>query len=327
MIRGVSYFGVRRPKWVAEDMKEIRRLGFTHVLHTYAEEDLEYYRDTMREIIDISVDLGLTVYTNPWGVGRVFGGEAYSELVSKNPSCAQIGSDSVIKPAICPNRPEFKAFLNRWLDAVAETKAETVFWDEPHFYFTKGALQNWSCRCDTCQKLYEERFKEKMPTILTPSVLKFREDSLIQFLTEITKAAHDRDKKNTVCLLPPHFPAGIDDWEKIAAIPTVDEIASDPYQERADSREVVLKNYKETAEKLIQAAAPYDKQTQMWIKNYLIEAGREEDVADSARIAYDAGIRNIFTWSYRSSEYLSWLKSDNPTKAWDTYCHAIQNLH
>lgn len=326
MIRGVSYFGVRNPRHVAEDMKALKQEGFTHVLHTYSEEDFQYYRDTMKEIIKISTDIGLKVYTNPWGVGRVFGGEAYSELTAKNPKTAQVCADGAQVAAICPTRNEFKEYLLQWLDALAETSAETIFWDEPHFFFTKGNLNNWACRCPHCQEKFKEIYGQEMPKILTPEVLAFRENALVQFLEEITTAAKERGKKNTVCLLPPWFPAGLDDWDKVAKLPAVDEIASDPYQEKGDPKELVKKHYKETAERLLQTAKKYNKQTQMWIKCYSIEANREQDIAEAVQVSYDAGIRNIFAWSYKASEYLSWLKSDNPEKAWNTYVKTIQAL-
>lgn len=324
--RGVSYFGVRNPKHVFQDMQDLKKSGFTHVLHTYSEEDLQYYRETMKEIIDISVDLGLSVYVNPWGVGRVFGGEAYSELVAKNPGTAQISADGTIQPAICPTSQVFIDYLMNWLDAIAETKAETIFWDEPHFYFAKGNLNNWACRCPNCQKLFKKAYGFQMPDNLTPEVLEFRETALVNFLHKMTLAAKERQKRNTVCMLPPWFPAGIDDWNKIASLPSVDEIASDPYQERNDSSALVLKHYKKTAERLMKTAKEFNKEAQMWVKCYLIEEGREQDVTDSVLVSYDAGIRNIFAWSYKASEYLSWLRSDNPEKAWLAYLESFKKL-
>ena len=53
LICGTSYFGVRNIRHVACDMQELKNAGFTHVLHTYSEEDLQYYRETMKEIIEI----------------------------------------------------------------------------------------------------------------------------------------------------------------------------------------------------------------------------------------------------------------------------------
>ena len=65
MIKGVSYFGVRTPRHALADMQDIKAAGFNAVLHTWSEEDQQYYYDTMREIVDRTAELGLTVYVNP----------------------------------------------------------------------------------------------------------------------------------------------------------------------------------------------------------------------------------------------------------------------
>jgi hypothetical protein len=209
MKTGVSYFGVRRPKWVFEDMKEIRSKGLTHVLHTWSEEDELYYRDTMEEIIAGTVALGLKVYVNPWGVGRVFGGEAYSELVARNPEMAQVASDGATVVAACPNHPAFRTYMHQWIESVCKTQVETIFWDEPHFHFEKANVNRWACRCESCQKAFEARFGYPMPTTFTDDVKRHRENSLMDFLTDMTAHVHALGKRNSVCLLPPWFPQGL----------------------------------------------------------------------------------------------------------------------
>ena len=320
MKTGFSYFGVRRPKWVFEDMKTIRDTGCTHVLHTWSEEDELYYRDAMKEIIAGTVTLGLKVYVNPWGVGRVFGGEAYSELTARNPSMAQVASDGARKVAACPNSPAFCDYMHQWIESVCDTQAETIFWDEPHFHFEKGHLGIWSCRCDTCKAEFKKQFGYAMPEALTDDVRIFRENSLVDFLTEMTAAVKAHGKRNSVCLLPPWFPGGISDWARIAAIPSVDEIGSDPYWEKDTPAADVVKNYTDVSARLARLCREHGKEAQMWIKNYHIVRGQENDIEEATRIAYDAGIRNIFAWSYLGSEYLTWLRSDDPRKVWETQC-------
>lgn len=326
MKKGISYFGVRRPKWALEDMKEIKECGFTHVLHTWSEEDLLYYHDSMKEIIDGSEALGLKVYVNPWGIGRVFGGEAYSELVGRNFSLAQKTVDGKSKVAACPNQPEFRNYMDQWIQAVCATKVETIFWDEPHFYFEKGALDNWACCCEKCQEKFLSIYGYKMPSSLTPDVLSFRENSLIDFLNEMTKKVHSLGKRNSVCLLPPWFPAGIEDWDRIAQLPFVDEISSDPYWEKTTCSEEIEKNYQTISKRILSLAQKYGKEAQIWIKNYQIIDGKESDVRLATQEAYRAGVRNIFAWSYRGSEYLSWLRSDNPELVWEIQCNALKTL-
>ena len=301
------------------------------MLHTWSEEDQQYYFDTMKELVDASADMGLEVYVNPWGVGRVFGGEAYSELTARNHDLCQVGVDGNPKVAACPNHPEFRAYMHKWIDSVCATKVSTIFWDEPHFYFEKGGLQNWSCRCPKCQAGFRERFGYEMPATafdkMEPDqardVLQFREDSLIDFLKEMTEHVHKLGKRNCVCMLPPWFPAGLDDWGKVARLESVDEVASDPYWEKGATEEWVREKYAETARKLTDVAQQYGKDVQMWIKAYQIEAGRENDLAIAVEESRSAGIDNIFAWSYRGTETLSWLKSDRPDEVVKAYRGAI----
>src|SRR5437879_11467381 len=79
---GCSYFGVRIARHVRRDMADLAARGYSGVLHTYSENDLEYYRGTMREIIEASHAVGLTVQGGPWGLGRTLGGGAESRVVA-----------------------------------------------------------------------------------------------------------------------------------------------------------------------------------------------------------------------------------------------------
>lgn len=311
-LKGVSYFGVRSIEHVLKDMQCIKAAGFNAVLHTFSEEDLQYYFETMQQIVVQTANLGLKVYVNPWGVGRVFGGEAYSELTARNHDMCQIAKDGNPKVAACVNNPEFRKFMHTWINAACSMNIDFVFWDEPHFYFEKGNLQNWSCRCACCKDLYRKRFNSEMPLEFTDKVKIFREESLINFLDEMTCDVHNRGKKNCVCMLPPWFSAGLDNWDNVARLKNVDEISCDPYWERGATEKWIQETYSETAKKLMQIATKFGKKTQMWIKAYQIEAGREHDLAIAVNETIKAGIKNIFAWSYCGTKNLSFLKSDNP---------------
>ncbi|MCL2282416.1 MAG: hypothetical protein FWC26_03770 [Fibromonadales bacterium] len=305
MKAGVSYFGVRNPEWVRKDMQIIKQAGFDCVLHTFSEEDLQYYPQTMKEIIAISKCEGLSVYVNPWGVGRVFGGEAYTELAARNPKMAQIGQNRKKLVAACPSSPAFRDYMKKWIKFVCECEIETVFWDEPHFYFEKNNPKLSSCHCKHCLEYGS------------------KQQSLISFISFLTEEVRKLGKRNSVCLLPPWFPAGLENWDEVAKIPFVDEIGSDPYWEKGDSIEKVRKSYKEVSEKIANLAKTHNKEAQMWIKNYHIEAGTEHFAKEATEIAVTAGIENIFAWSYLGSKYMDWLRSDNPELVWKTQIKAF----
>lgn len=324
MKKGIAYFGVRNPERAVEDLEEIKNAGFTHVLHTWSEEDLQYYPGTMKKIIADSVERGLKVYVNPWGVGRVFGGEAYSEITARNHTLSQISLDGRPSVAACPNHPDFRAYMHRWIEVVCDSQVETVFWDEPHFYFEKGNLENWACLCPECQKKFRATFGYEMPGSLTRDVKTFRENSLVEFLAEMTDDVHARGKRNCVCLLPPWFPAGLDCWDRVASLPAVDEIACDPYWERGASEESIRKTYAEVSERIFRLAKRFAREPQMWIKNYQIASGRENDIRIATDEAKTAGIENIFAWSFKGNAYLSALASDDPETVWKTQVEALQ---
>src|SRR2546430_9488356 len=64
---GCSYFGVRIVRHVRRDLADLAARGFSGVLHTFSENDFAYYRGAMREIVEASHDVGLTVQASRGG--------------------------------------------------------------------------------------------------------------------------------------------------------------------------------------------------------------------------------------------------------------------
>ncbi len=124
---------MRIVRHVERDLDDLVRRGFTGVLHTFSENDLAYYRDTMKRIVDASHARGLEVQMNPWGLGRTFGGEAESRFVTMNPDACQVLDDGRRVAAACLNNPRYRAFCAEWADAALDAGADLVFWDEPHW--------------------------------------------------------------------------------------------------------------------------------------------------------------------------------------------------
>ncbi len=132
MSTGVAYFGSRIPRHVAADMQKLAARGFTGVLHTFSENDLAYYRETIGRIVAASHDCGLEVQIAPWGVCQMFGGEAESRFTSHRRDVGQVLDDETRTPSGCPNDPRVRAFVHEWIDAAIDTGADRVFCDEPH---------------------------------------------------------------------------------------------------------------------------------------------------------------------------------------------------
>src|SRR3989304_1639984 len=86
---GASYFANRILRHVREDMKKMIDDGCNFVVHTMSEHDIIYHSGTMVDIVKASRDVGLEVFLDPWGVGRVFGGESFSTFVKTYSNCRQ----------------------------------------------------------------------------------------------------------------------------------------------------------------------------------------------------------------------------------------------
>src|SRR3954453_9620022 len=126
MKAGCSYFGVRVVRHVRRDMEDLAARGYTSVLHTFSENDLAYYRETMGQIVAVSHDAGLDVQMGPWGLGNTFGGEAESRWVVLHPDAWQVLDDGTRVGAACLNQPSYRAFCREWADAALEAGTDYV---------------------------------------------------------------------------------------------------------------------------------------------------------------------------------------------------------
>ncbi|MBN1574585.1 MAG: hypothetical protein JW984_15415 [Deltaproteobacteria bacterium] len=317
---GVSYFGGRDPKHVRGDMEDIVKNGCTFVVHTFSEADYHFYTKAMADIVKISHDLGLTVYLDPWGVGGVFGGEAFSRFVVENPAETQRLADGTPLPSACLNRASFRGFLKKWLDKASEIGGDVVFWDEPHFYIPRSVWRKnqgpneWACRCDLCSSLFKERYGKKMPVVMDKDVIAFRDDSIVSFFKEMTEYAAGLRMKNGLVMLPEeNYLTGVSSWDRLASIKDVDIFGTDPYWIifRKDLEPYV----RDAARRVLEISRKYGKEPQIWVQAYKVPAGREWEVVRAVEVIVEEGIRNVAAWSYRGGAPMN-LKSDNPDLVW-----------
>ncbi|MFC1683204.1 hypothetical protein ACFL0G_03245 [Candidatus Zixiibacteriota bacterium] len=329
MKTGVSYYGNRIPRHVQTDMEDIAGNHCTYVVHTMSENDLQYYHGTIKQIVEISHQAGLEVWLDPWGVGRVFGGEAYSRLATDHLEARQILSDGRSLPAACFNQPIFREYMRNWTRTAIDYGADVLFWDEPHFIKVppESGQQHWSCRCQACQRRFQDQFGHPLPQELTDEVRRFRHDSVVDFLQELCQLTADGGCKNAVCFLP----AQEDDqnelamWDRLTGIKTLDIIGTDPYwwSKKMDVAPFVG-GY---ANKIASLAQAHGKESQLWVQNFMITPETEEYLRTAIKTAYDQGIRNIAAWSYWGAGYMAWLRSEDPQRVWQILGEEYARLH
>ena len=321
MRTGVSYFGSRDPRHVKRDLADIVAHNCNFVVHTYSEADMYFYSAVMKEIVDISHDAGLDVYIDPWGVGGVFGGEALSRFVAEHPDECQQLADGTHVPAACLNSEAFLDFMKMWVFSAMNTGADIIFWDEPHFYITpetwsgRQGQSQWACRCKRCRDLFRDKFARDMPVVMDKDVIRFRDDSIVNFFTELAEYGSSLGVRNALCILPDETPLkGVSSWELLAQIESIDILGTDPYWLIWDKP---LEDYvARCSRRIIDIAGRYGKEAQVWVLAFMIPQGREEEVARAVKIMVDQGIENIAAWSYLGGAFMN-IKSDNHERVWE----------
>lgn len=322
---GVSYFGNRILRHVQADMEGLAERSFTGVLHTFSENDFNYYRGQMRRIVEASHAAGLEVQIGPWGLGHAFGGEAESLFLAAHPEVGQVFDDRRRIGAGCPNQPAFREFVRRWANAAVETGADRIFWDEPHWAHPSqfdAPPERWSCRCERCLEGFLKRFGEPMPTELTPEVAEFREESLVDFIRELIGHVASQNGRSTVCLLPlTDGPQGLSDWSHVASAPGLDTLATDPYWKffGHDAGEFAGK----FARKVRELADENGIGSQIWIQGFKLGPEDEAEIHTAVRAARESGVEDLWTWGYEACGHMDYLGTREPERVWEILTEAL----
>lgn len=315
---GISYFGNRNPRHLIIDLEEIISHHCTFVLHTFSENDQLFYEGNMGEFVELSHGAGLQVYFDPWGVGRVFGGEAFSHFALQHRDACQILLSGELAPAACLNNPKFVDFIMKWVDDALKLGADVIFWQEPHFYHDpndKSSGKRWGCICESCQKKYTIFYGEKFTPAASDDFFRFREDAMVDFLATLCAYVKTKSGQNAICLAPNQGKAaGIEDWEKVARIPELDILATNPYWIFFNRG---LEYVDDNVQRIVQLTKKYDIEAQVWIQNFRIPKGREPEFLEAIAIAYASGIRNFAAWSFYGTAAMSYIACDQPKVVWD----------
>jgi N-acetylmuramic acid 6-phosphate etherase len=319
---GCSYFGVRIVRHVRRDLADLVARGYTGVLHTFSENDLAYYRGTMREIVAASHAAGLTVQLGPWGLGRTFGGEAESRFVTFHPEECQVLDDGRRVAAACLNSSVYRAFCKEWADAALEAGADAVFWDEPAWVVPVHVgiddPSRWSCRCERCA----ERFGGPLPVELTPEAQAFREASVVDFLREMVAHVAARGGRNTVCLLPAtEGTHGISDWNTVASLPGLTTFATDPY----------WKHWGEAAGPFVRRFSRLLRETcerhgvgaQLWVPGFGLTREEIPELEAAITAAREEGVDDLWTWGYEACAHMTSLATPDSPLVWEAVSAAL----
>ena len=327
---GTSYFGSRIREHVYRDLKDIKDSGFDYVVHTYSENDWMYYEKSMREIVDDTKSLGLKAVLDPWGVGGVFGGEAFSYMVYNQSENNQLLSTGKLLPVACFNNPNFRKKIEDWIISVSALGGDEILWDEPHWYIASWFIGQeeengtWSCACNYCKKKFQDLTGNAYPEFYCEELNDFRENSLIDFLDHCIQVTNQKGMDNAICLIPPQaYSAGIQNWEKVASIKNLNRFGTDPYwiAHKQDVEPYVT----QTVSVIKKLCKKYNLQEQLWIQAFSIPGGRENEIEDAFKIMQSGNVNDIGFWGYNACTHMSKLRPENPDKVWGIIQKVIQN--
>lgn len=310
-----SYFGNRIPRHVRSDMELLRSLGVRRVIHTFCENDLLYYRRTMGEIVRISRESGLEVQVDPWGVARIFGGEAFSQWIVEDEDLAQRGPSGRRLVGACLNHPRLLPLLRQWIDAAAETGAPTVFWDEPHWaHLGPGNPDGEICVCDHCR----ERLPG-LPTAPPEQIARMRGEAVVRLLGELTDYARRQGLGSSICVLP----AGVAeqppvDWDALARLPGVVEFGTDPYWQAfgitsPEERDRFV-DAQSSAALATSRGAGVD--CMLWLQAFRVPADREEDLFAGSRRVLAQAPETVALWGFEACAHMSGIACERPEIVW-----------
>jgi N-acetylmuramic acid 6-phosphate etherase len=319
---GCSYFGVRIPRHVRRDMADLAARGYTGVLHTFSENDFAYYRGTMAEIVAASHEAGLTVLASPWGLGRTFGGEAESRWVTFHPEECQVLDGGRRVAAACLNSAAYRDFCKQWADWALECGVDSVFWDEPAWVVPAHVgvddAARWTCRCDRCA----ERFGKPVPGEQTPEVVRFREESVVDFLREVVAHVADRGGRNTICLLPAtEGTQGLADWDAVASIPGLDKLATDPYWKHwGEAAGPFVRRF---ARLLRETADRHGVGAQLWVPSFGLDRADIPELEAAVAGAREEGVDDLWTWGYEACGNMTSLATPDAPLVWEAVSAAL----
>ncbi len=324
---GVSYFGNRMSWHIREDLETLKKAGFTTIVHTYSENDFQFYRGTMKEIARISKELGFEIWADPWGWGGIFGGEAFSGFLQMNMDEAQVGNDGKARGSVCFRSEKFRAYMKQWIDAVKDADFDAIFWDEPHF-FVPVPYSNfpsiWTCRCHRCQEAFKNKYGYEMPVSYNIDISEFRHETGLEFFTEITFYAKKIGLKNIVCFLPKEDEIfGIKNFESVAALQTIDNIGTDPYWIAFNMpMEPFVYN---STKRIKDISEKYSKDSHMWIQAFKVPKAREEELKKGFKIMQSLGMQHILFWGVYACKHMSHIAPEDPDKTWQVVLKIVSD--
>ena len=187
---------------------------------------------------------------------------------------------------------------------------------------TSGSTERWGCRCEVCRGV-PRRFGEDMPTELTPEVLAFREGcrwSTSSATSSPTSPRQGASRRSARCPTP-RAPHGISDWSRLAALPGLHTLGTDPYWKALRRAGRAVRGRVRAARRRPRPRAR--PRPQIWIQGFRLPAADAEDIAPRCASRARRASRTCGCGASRPAAHMSTLGGRDPAAVWDALCDAL----
>lgn len=309
---GVSYFSSRDVRHFKVDLAEIKKARFSYIVHTFSERDYEFYSESVKEIVKLTKESGLSALADPWGVLRLFSGEEYSKWLYIYPELRQRRHDGKEGYGACPNHPKTIELLELWINRVAELGFSGIFWDEIH-------LDDLACFCEVCNNFFIDEYGGRMD--MAPSVIlrEFGIASKKRLLEHLFSYAKQKGLTNTLCILPN---TTVEELESYIYLRGLDVYSLDPYP-------ISLKgNFIGFMEKklpyLFKRAKERGLITELWVQGFALKEDEIGYIDAFFSLIERVNVDRVAMWSFRATESMSYIRPQKPEIVWKKFLDYIR---
>jgi hypothetical protein len=145
---------------------------------------------------------------------------------------------------------------------------------------------------------------------------------MVEFIGDFVAHVAAQGAKPTICPLPhTEGPHGIKDWSRLAALPGLDTLATDPYWKAL--KEPLEPFVREYSRRVYELAGRHDVKPQIWIQGFGIPAADAGDIATAVRIAREEGVEDLWVWGYEACGHMTTLAPDDPQAVWEITVEAL----
>ncbi len=307
---GTSYMGHHNPRHIRADIEEMVRLGLQDVLVAAQENDFVWFPGKLRFTAEIARDHGLRPVAIFWGALNLFGGGRMSQFLLEHPEGFQVARDGAHRPAGCYVNPVCVARIKEMIGVVAGLGYQAYFVDEP------TPLRD--CFCRACRARYDAWYAGDLVAAPTERQEEFRRRCCVEYVREIASwCKKNHPAVETQCCVMPHDDAL---WEKMAALPDLDNLGTDLYWVNNDRDPETMRPIVRGLDALCRR---HGKRHHQWLQCWKAARGREERIRLQGRVLVEENPDALYLWAWEGQVGTK-ESCEDPAAAWSAACDVLR---